>query len=149
MPARHTARNSPKMTLWPASILNSSPGLVGFLQGFLRSSCGVLADFLSKPTLSQPFPGKELHNCQKHVKYQQTPLFFSYSGWSQTLSQLFPRTAGKELGKSWERVGKEPTRPLPFPRFWAIFLIPCKGSCGLSCSVPCRRTLSQFFPRGP
>ena len=69
--------------------------------------------------------------------------------WQLFTSTMNCNKAGKELGKSWEIVGKEPTRPGPFARFLAILLIACKGSCGLSCSVPCRLTLSQLFPRGP
>ena len=106
---------------------------------FLRGSCGLL----SKPTLSQLFPRKELQNCQNDIKSHQTLLFLRSFGGSQTLSQLFPRTVGKELGKSWERAETSRASCEIFGHFVDSLQGFLWGSCGVSCSVPCRPTLSQ------
>ena len=139
--------------LWLASHLSCFPGLGRFLQGFLQEFLQGFCGLFLKPTLSQLFPRNKLQKLSKTFKNSLKTIVFQFfltvTDSFPTLSQNSWERVGKELGKSWERVGKEPTRPGPFARFWAIFLIPCKGSCGLSCSVPCRLTLSQLFPRGP
>ena len=143
--ARQSARNSMETALWLASHLSCSPGLAGFLQGFLQEFLQGFCGLFSKPTLSQLFPVKKLQNFQNIQKLIKNCCFSVLLEGHRLLPNSFP----EQLGKSWERVGKEPKRPQPFARFWAISLIPCKGSCGLSRSVPCRLTLSQFFPGGP
>ena len=88
-----------------------------------RVLAGVLAGFLwtfleanSFPTLSQEKVAKIVKNMYKLINnYCFSVLFEGH--------RLFPNSFPEQLGKSWERVGKEPTRPGPFARFWAIFLI--------------------------
>ena len=80
-----------------------SQDLRGSCKGSCRSSCRVFVDFSWSQLFPNSFLGKSCKTCQKYIKTHKNCCFsVLFEG-----HRLFPNSFPEQLGKSWERVGKE------------------------------------------